>query len=63
MTETELKETFAVRVKLPVGLINYRHYEESIKGIEAEIKKETFTGRRERLFKIRSHMKKILNEL
>lgn len=63
LTEKELKESFGIRVKLPVGLINYRAYEESVKGIEAEIKEQTSPTKRARLFKIRSQMKKVLNEL
>lgn len=63
LTETDLKETFGVRVKAEPALINYRAIEVSIQGIEQEIKKEVFLHRRERLFKIRSDLKRILNEL
>lgn len=63
LTEKELKETFGVRVKLPVEFINYRAYEESIKGIELLIKDEVFPHNKARLLKIRSQMKKILNDL
>lgn len=63
ITENDLKETFGVRVKLPIGLINFRAYEESVNGIEEEIKNETMVGRKERLFKIRSQLKRILREL
>lgn len=67
LTETELKpeikERFGVMVEAPLILINYRAMEESVKGIEQEIKKEAFLHRRERLLKIRSDLKRILNEL
>lgn len=63
LTETELKETFGIRVKLPVGLIDYRAYEESVKGIERAIESEIFPHNKERLKKIRSQMKKVLNDL
>lgn len=63
LTEKDLKESFGVKVRIECDFINYRAYEESIKGIEREIKTEIFSGRRERLFKIRREMKKILKEL
>jgi hypothetical protein len=63
LTENDLKETFGTRVKLPVTFINYQAYERSIKGINKEIKLEQFSERRKMLFKIRSQMMKVLNEL
>jgi hypothetical protein len=63
MTEKELKQTFGVRVKHPLGMINYRAIEVSIQGIEREIEKESIIGRRNQLLKIRKSMKLILNEL
>ena len=63
LTEKELKETFGIRVKLSVEFINYRAYEESIKGIEQHIKDELFPQNKTKLLKIRSQMKKILNDL
>lgn len=63
LTETDLKETFGVMVKAPLCLINYRAYEVSVEGIEREIEAETLAHRRKKLLKIRSQMKKILNEL
>ena len=63
LTESELKESFGVRVKLPVELINYRAIEVSVRGIEVEIKNEISGNRREKLLKIRSQLKRILNEL
>ena len=63
MTETELKSSFGVKVKLPVGFINYRAYEESAKGIEEEIKTEHSYTRRQKLFKIRKQIQHILSEV
>lgn len=63
LTETDIKETFGIRVKLPVGLINYRAYEESVKGIEKAIKEELFPANRDKLVKIRGQMKRVLNDL
>lgn len=63
LTETDLKETFGVRVKHPIGFINYRAYEVCIQGIERQIKVEVFPHNREKLFKIRRQIKQILREL
>lgn len=63
LSEKDLKESFGVKVKLPVALINYRAIEVSVTGVEAEIKNEIFTARREKLFKIRGQLKRILSEL
>ena len=63
MTEKELKQTYGERVKLPIAFINYRAIEVSVQGIEKMIKQEEFTFQRERLLKIRSQLKTILNDL
>lgn len=54
---------FGVKVKLPVEFINYRAYEETRNGIAAEIEKESSYARRQKLFKIRKQITKILEDL
>ena len=63
LKEKDLKQRLAIKVQHPLGLINYRALEETIKGIEVEIEREITNGRRELLFKIRRDVRKILNEL
>lgn len=59
----QVKVPFGEQVHLPVAFINYRAIEESLKGIESEIFQETSYARRQKLYKIRKQIKKILTEL
>lgn len=59
-----VKEAFGIKVDIECdGFINYRAYEQSLEGIEKQIREEIFTHKRDQLLKIRKDMRKILNEL
>lgn len=60
LTEKEISEPLATRVSLPVTDINYRVLEESLKGINKEIKEQVFDYKKKHLFRIREDIQKIL---
>lgn len=63
LTEKEITEPLAVRVSLPVSDLNYRVLEESLNGINKEIKEQVFDYKKKHLFRIREDIKKILSVL